>query len=306
MKILIVGGTGLIGAEAALYLQAQGHDVSLMARKSTEVAALKGFPFIQCDYINDDVNDGRLIGFDILIFSAAADIRHIPQDGSITPTEFYTQANDAAVPRFFQAAKGAGIHQAIYIGTFYPQIAPEKIGVCPYVTSRHNTCETIMQMHATDFKVIALNAPFVLGYIEGMEIPHLDGLVAYAKGYIPELPLFAPKGGTNHISSKSIAQACGNIIAKGLGGKAYLLGDENYLWTDYLTQWFELAGNPVKFSVSDDEHPMFPNIIMFAGVGATVHYEPYEETMNDLEYDRGQIQVTIEALIAIFDAKKIS
>ena len=32
MKILVVGGTGLLGGHAALYLQALGHDVTLAAR----------------------------------------------------------------------------------------------------------------------------------------------------------------------------------------------------------------------------------------------------------------------------------
>ena len=304
MNILIVGGTGLIGAQAALHLKTLGHAVTLMARKPTTVKVLQSFDFIQCDYIRDDINDGRLKGFDVLIFSAAADIRNLPQDGSVTPTDFYTQANDTAVPKFFQAAKDAGIKQAIYIGTFYPEVAPEKIGECAYVTSRHNTSEAIMALHDANFKIVALNAPFVLGQIEGLEIPHLDALVAYAKGLIPELPLFAPQGGTNHISSQSIAEACGNIIKKGLGGKAYLIGDENYLWHEYLAQWFELAGNSTDFTVSDKEHPMFPDVIMFAGVGATVNYEPYAETMDDLEYSRQQIKSTMQSLITAFDAKQ--
>ena len=40
MKVLVVGGTGLIGGEIALYLQKNGHDVTLMSRKPTTAAAL--------------------------------------------------------------------------------------------------------------------------------------------------------------------------------------------------------------------------------------------------------------------------
>jgi len=294
-NILIVGGTGLIGAEIALHLDKLGHHVTIMARKPSQVASLKTLPFIACDYINDDVNDGRLKSFDTLIFAAAADIRGLPQDGSISPTDFYTQANDIAVPRFFKAAKAAGISQAIYIGTFYPQVAPEKIGTCPYVTSRHNTAEAIMQLHDDSFKISCLNAPFVLGAIEGMEIPHLDALVAYAKGQL-EMPVFAPKGGTNHISSKAIAEAAASIIKKGLGGKQYLIGDENLSWQDYLQQWFDAAGNTVNIEVGEQEHPMFPDVIMFAGAGATVSYQTDKETLAELEYSQGQITPLIKAM----------
>lgn len=301
MNILIVGGTGLIGAQAALHLKDLGHNVTLMARKPSTIEVLKTFNFIACDYILDPAPVQLLKQFDVLIFSAAADIRNMPQDGSVSPEAFYQQANDEAVPRFFQAAKDAGIKQAIYIGTFYPQVAPEKIGECPYVTSRHYTCEAVMHLHASTFKVVALNAPFVLGYIDGMEIPHLDALVAYAKGLVPELPIFAPQGGTNHISSESIAEACGNIIKKNIGGKSYLIGDENYSWKAYLEQWFELAGNPQIFEVSTQEHPMFPDVIMFAGVGANINYEPYDETLADLEYSRQQIKPTMQKLIKAFE-----
>ena len=32
MKILVIGGTGMIGGHAALYLKSQGHDVTVAAR----------------------------------------------------------------------------------------------------------------------------------------------------------------------------------------------------------------------------------------------------------------------------------
>ncbi len=62
MKVLVVGGTGLIGGEIALYLQNNGHDVTLMSRKPTTVPVLAKFAFLQGDYINDDMLDGRLRG----------------------------------------------------------------------------------------------------------------------------------------------------------------------------------------------------------------------------------------------------
>lgn len=298
MKVLIVGGTGLIGGEIALHLKEKGHDVTLMSRKPSAVPALAALPFLQGDYINDDMSDGRLEGFDWLVFSAAADIRNLPIDGSATPEDFYTRANDEAVPRFFQAAKQAGIRRAVYIGTFYPQVAPEQIGVCPYVTSRHNTDVAIRAMSNEHFNVCCLDAPFVLGHIARLDVAYINGLIEYARGNIPGLPVFAPKGGTNHISARSLAQAALNALEKGESGKAYLVGDENYSWKQYLERWFEAVGNPVDLEVREDDHPMFPNVIMFAGAGATVSYEPAAEDMALLAYDRQQIKNQIREIVA--------
>ena len=298
MKVLVVGGTGLIGGEIALHLKSNGHDVTLMSRKPTTVPGLAEMAFLQGDYINDELSDGRLRGFDWLVFSAAADIRNLPMDGSVTPEDFYTLANDEAVPRFFAAAREAGISRAVMIGTFYPQVAPQKIGECPYVTSRHNTDVKVRALSNAAFNVCSLNAPFVLGNIEGMDVPYISALAAYAGGHIPELPVFAPRGGTNHITAHSLAQAALSALERGESGKAYLVGDENLSWKEYLELWFAAAGNPVELEVREDDHPMFPNVIMFAGPGASISYEPDDADMALLAYDRQQVKGLIREIAA--------
>ena len=82
MRILIVGGTGLIGGHVALELVAAGHGVTLMARKAPSTPSLSKMPFVMGDYVMDDFSDGRLDGFDALLFAAAVDIRYLPLDCS--------------------------------------------------------------------------------------------------------------------------------------------------------------------------------------------------------------------------------
>lgn len=298
MKVLVVGGTGLIGGEIALHLHRSGHAVSIMSRKPSTVPVLAELPFVGTDYINDDVSDGRLRGFDWLVFAAAADIRNLPRDGSETPEAFYTRANTQAIPRFFAAARQAGIRRTVYIGTFYPQVASHRIGLCPYVTSRHNTDVAIRALSDESFNVCCLDSPFVLGQLDGLAVPHIDALVEYARGAIPGLPVFAPQGGTNHIGSHALAQAALNALERGESGKAYLVGDENLSWKKYLELWFAAVGNPRDLDVREDDHPMLPNVIMFAGPGATISYQPDPADMALLNYDRGQIEPLIRQIAA--------
>ncbi|HAK98319.1 MAG TPA: hypothetical protein DCP14_03130 [Rhodobiaceae bacterium] len=49
MKTLIVGGTGLVGAETARLMASKGHDVTLMSRSPTSSPALAEFPHIAHD-----------------------------------------------------------------------------------------------------------------------------------------------------------------------------------------------------------------------------------------------------------------
>jgi len=304
MKILVVGGTGLIGGDAALHLQQQGHDVTIMARKPSSVPALAALPLLQGDYASDDVSDGRLQGFDALVFAAAADIRNVPHDGSITPEAFYKKYNDEAVPRFFRAARDAGIKRAVYIGTFYPQLAPQRIGVCPYVTSRHNTAVAVAALSSSQFNVCVLNPPFVLGHIVGLDVSYLSALVNYVKGPIsvkgdrPNVSLFAPRGGTNHITSRSLAHAVHNALLRGESGKQYLVGDENFTWKEYLELWCDAVGKPADLEVRDEDHPMFPNIILFAGPGVTIRFEPDAADMKVLDYPRHQVKAMMREIVA--------
>ena len=294
MNILVVGGTGMVGGNAALYLKQAGHTVTIMSRNRPTAEALSALDFIETNYIEDDCSDGRLEGFDSLVFAAAVDVRYLPYAGSVTPEEFYTKANTEAVPRFFAAAKAAGIKRCVYIGSFYPTIAPHRIDECAYVRSRHLTDTAVLAMSDKQFNVCSLNAPFILGHLPGLDIPHLGGLVQYAKGNIDGAPIFSPVGGTNHISSESVSEAILGALLRGESGKPYLIGDENYSWKDYLELWFTAVGNPTDLSVLEDDHPMLPNVIMFAGPGATVSYEPDPEETALLGYGRNRIKALIE------------
>ena len=300
MKVLIVGGTGLIGGHAALYLQRQGCEVSLMSRNASQVPGLAELPFIAGNYVEDDCSDGRLQGFDALVFAAAADIRYMPVDGSVAEDEFYTRYNSEGVPQFFEQARAAGIPRAVYIGSFYPQVAPAQIERNAYVKSRHLADEGVRALSSDEFCVCSLNAPYVLGHLPGLEIPHLGALVQYTQGLIPDQPLFAPPGGSNHITTISLSEAIHGALLRGESGVPYLVGDENYSWKAYLEQWARAAGKDIEFEVREDDHPMLPNAIMFAGAGATVSYEPDPTQTKRLGYSRNQVTGMIREVVRAF------
>jgi nucleoside-diphosphate-sugar epimerase len=230
MNILVVGGTGLIGGHAALYLRDQGHDVTLMARSATTVPGLRDLPFAHGNYAEDDFSDGRLEGYDGLVFAGGGDLRHVPRDGSMTPEDFYERYNIEGIPAFFEAAKHAGMARAVYIGSFYPQVVPGQVEKSAYVRSRKLADDAIRAMSDSHFVVSSLNAPFVLGSLEGLDVPHLRMLVSYAREEIEGAPIFAPEGGTNHISVKSLSEAVAGALRNGESGRAYLVGDENLTW----------------------------------------------------------------------------
>ena len=114
---------------------------------------------------------------------------------------------------------------------------------------------------------------------------------------MPDMPLVAPAGGVNHISSESMSEAIAGALAHGRGGHAYLVGDENLSWKAYLEMFFEAAGGTTDLPVSTEEHPMFPDVMLYAGRNAVVAYEPEN---GELGYSRNRVRDAVEQLVAAY------
>jgi hypothetical protein len=94
-----------------------------------------------------------------------------------------------------------------------------------------------------------------------------------------------------------MSEAIAGALERGVGGRAYLVGDENLSWKDYLEMYFVAAGNPVDLDITTDEHPLFPDIILYAGRNAVISYEPDNA---ELGYSRGNVRATIDELVAVY------
>ena len=298
MKILVIGGTGMIGGHAALYLKSQGHDVTVSGRKppqaTTELAKL---PFLQGDYVSSTFTVDDLKPFDAIVFAAGADIRHVPEGGDYDSHVLY--ANGEAVPAFAKLAKEAGVKHFIHIGSFYPHIAPELLDSNPYIRSRKLATDGISALADDTFHALSLDAPFVVGTVPGMSLPMFEAYTQYAQGKLG-MPAFGPAGGTNFISTQSISEAVAGALESGENGKAYLIGDENLSFADYFKLFFRAAGNDVDVPSLDQEHPMLPDGAIFTGRGNTVSYEPDAKTMADLGFRRNDIARAVNEVVAQF------
>lgn len=298
MKILVVGGTGMIGGHAALYLTSQGHDVTVSGRKppqdSTELARL---PFLQGDYIEGTFTAQDLSGFDAVVFAAGNDIRHVPQ--GVDSDAHVLHANAEAVPQFAALAKQAGVRHFIHVGSFYPHVAPELLKKSVYIRSRKMATDGIAALADESFHVVSLDAPFVVGTVPGMSLPMFEAYTRYAEGQLG-IPPFGPAGSTNFMSAQSLSEGIQAALERGENGKAYLVGDENLSFADYFKLFFRAVGNDVDVPSLDQEHPMLPDIAIFTGRGNVVRYEPDAKTMADLGYRRNDVARAVREVVDQF------
>ena len=294
MKTLIVGGTGFVGGYTALYFKGLGHDVTIMSRSRPKgTSKLNDLPFMQGNYVEDDFSDGRLKGFDSLVFSAGNDLGNYPADGSISEAEYFEKANIIGLPRFFERAKRAGISRAVYMGSFYSFVAPQVMDRIPYVRSRHLSDQAIRALSSPSFNVCSCALPWIVGHTPGFPVPHWRALASYAHGKLGGIPDFAPQGGANFMTCRSVAEAMLGGLERGESGKAYLIGDENLSWKKFFELWFEAAERPRDLEVRDG-HPIIPDFALsYLDFGMT-DYEPSEEETRLLGYQRGVLRPVIE------------
>ncbi|MFN3469896.1 MAG: NAD-dependent epimerase/dehydratase family protein [Novosphingobium sp.] len=299
MKVLVIGGTGALGGHAALHLAAQGHDVTISGRGAAAPAgtALATLGYMQGDYVAGDFTADRLGGFDWMVFAAGNDPRHVPQGADFAA--WLHKANHVALPAVFAAAREAGMSRAVQLGSFYPQAAPELVAGNVYIQSRLAACEGARAEGRPGFDVVSVNAPFMVGTVAGLPSAIFEPYVQWAKGNIP-VPFFAPTGGTNFMSFRSLSEAIEGALLRGEPGKAYLVGDENLSFRDYFQLFFDAVGNPVTLEARDEELPLLPDVAIPQGRGNTIRYEPDAGEVALLGYRRGDVAAAVAEIVAQF------
>lgn len=296
MQTLVVGGTGGIGGYIALALRRKGHDVTLAARHPPKPGtAVADMPMLLGSYADGGFTAGQLERFENIIFSACNDPRQLPP-GSNEAQEaaYYHRVNSVGVPRFAALARDAGVRRISYIGSFYPQARPDLVATSSYIQSRLAADEGIRALAGPHFRVVSLNAPWVVGAMKGADSGIYAAMVRYARGEMPQLPLFAMPGGVNYLSVQSLTEAVVASLTQGENGRGYLVGDENLHFRDFFALFFKAVGREVEIPVRDEPHPIFPDAALLAGRAGTIFYEP--QGVRELGYRQHDIARAVKEI----------
>lgn len=298
MKILVVGGTGALGGHCAIHLASKGHDVSVGGRRPpADTTPMKNMAFVEGDYIRGGYTPERLAPFDWVVFAAGNDPRHVPRDADFA--NFLLKANHIAVPAFFAACRDAGVKRAVQLGSYYHQAAPQLLEGSSYIRSRQAACEGARAQSAPGFDVISVNAPFMVGCVPGLPSEIFEPYTHWAQGKIP-IPHFAPPGGTNFMSFRSLSEAIEGALNRGQPGKAYLVGDENLSFSQYFQLFFDAVSSDVKLEERDAECPLLPDVAIPQGRGNWVSFEPDAGEVELLAYRRHDVRNAVADVVGQF------
>ncbi|KAB0267485.1 NAD-dependent epimerase/dehydratase family protein [Microvirga brassicacearum] len=301
MKILIVGGTGMIGGHAADFLAAQGNSITIAARRPPpSTVPMAAYPILLGDYTQGNFTEADLASFDAVLFAAGNDIRHLPKD--MDEQEFWDRTQIEGVPRFVALAKRAGVRRVVQLGSYYHQVMPHLIAENAYVRARYGADEGARALATPDFNISTLNPPSIVGVIPGVPARRYETLTAWAKGQRPEIPDYAPAGGTNYMSVRSLCEAIWGALQHAEPGRAYLIGDANLSFRDFFQMIFDAAGSSRRLEERDQEHPLLPDAFIVPGRGKVLAYEPDPVETALLGYTRGDVRRAVNEVVAMVDA----
>lgn len=169
MKVFMIGGTGLLGSEAAKELIARGHEVTSIALPPLPQGAVLP-PEMKIEYGNylemtDDEIRAHFKGCEGFVFAAGVDER---VEGPAPIYNLYKKYNIDPVKRLLKLAKECGVKHSVILGSYFSYFAkthPEwkLTKYHPYIRSRIDQEEAAMSFAGNGFDVAVLELPYIFG-----------------------------------------------------------------------------------------------------------------------------------------------
>lgn len=253
MKVFIIGGTGLLGSEAAKVLIERGHKVTAIALPPLPAGAELP-PEMKIEFGNylemtDDEIRAQFTGMDALVFAAGVDER---VEAGPPIYELYRKYNIEPVRRLFGIAKECGVRHAVVCGSYFSyfdKVWPEMhlSEIHPYIASRREQEAVALSFADDGFDVAVLELPYIFGVQKGRKPVWtiVAGALAKMKGVT-----FWPKGGTTMVTVRQVGEAMAGAVERNRGGNCYPIGWYNKTWKEMLAVFHAEMGKPGRKVVS--------------------------------------------------------
>ncbi len=249
MKVFMIGGTGLIGSEAAKELIWRGHEVTSIALPPIpEGASLPpGLALTFGNYMemSDEELRKHLKGCEGFVFAAGVDER---MEGPPPIYELFKKYNIVPLERILRIAREVGVRHAVICGSYFSYFAklwPQKelTRWHPYIRSRIDQEEMALSFANDAFDVAILELPYIFGAQPGRKPVwvFLVEMLRNMKG-----ATYYPGGGTTMVTTRQVGQAIAGALERNSGGRCYPIGYENMRWQELLKIIHKYMGCPDK------------------------------------------------------------
>ncbi|MBG6104441.1 NAD-dependent epimerase/dehydratase family protein [Micromonospora vinacea] len=238
MRILVVGGSGLIGAHVVDVLRERGHAATTVAR-----TAQPGIDHL-LDVGSASIEQLRplLAGNDGVVYATRTEEQR-PLPKPIYPE--FRRDNVDPVVRLFTAARLEGLTRGVVMGSYYTYF--DRLHPQWRLAERHTYIRCRLEQAregraaaGDSLPVAVLELPFVFGRA-GDRLPNWAGpLDRWARS---RTPLVAPTGGSAAASARSVAEVAVDALEQASGADVPV-ADENLSWHDMIARIADAVGRP--------------------------------------------------------------
>lgn len=244
----MIGGTGLLGCEAAIQLIKKGHKVTSVALPPLP----QGAPIPEeMDIIFGDINKRSdeeimelLKGNDVFIFAAGVDER---VEFPAPVMDAYKKFNIAPLQRMLPLCKKAGIKRAVVLGSYFSYLAKQKPEMqCaqknPYIKSRLMQEDAVAAECDENFSACVLELPYIFGTQPGRK-PVWTILIEQI-AFMDKWPFtMYPKGGTAMLTCRQVGEVIAGAAEREKPGfEAIPIGMYNMKWDKFLGIVYDARG----------------------------------------------------------------
>lgn len=248
MNVFMIGGTGLLGCEAAKCLIEKGHSVTSVALPPLP----EGAPIPQeMDIIFGDINKksdeeilAMLEGKDVFIYAAGVDER---VEFPAPVLDYYYKFNIAPLERIFPLCKKAGVKRAVVLGSYFSYLSKKRPDMKltdrnPYFKSRIAQEEVCESFCDDSFSVAVLELPYIFGTQPGRK-PVWTILIEQI-AFMDKWPFtMYPGGGTAMLTCRQVGQVIAGAAEKQKAGfEAIPIAMYNMKWDKFLSIVYEARG----------------------------------------------------------------
>jgi len=249
MKVFLTGATGFVGHHVAKALAAEGADLRLLVRKTSNLANLEG---IAGDTHVGDLSEPETLapalkGCDAVVHVAADYRLWIPDPASMYRANVYGTrellklAREAGVPRVVYTSSVATMHfrtDGIVINEDTPVSLADMVG--HYKRSKFMAEQEALAAAQAGQQVIVLNPTTPIGPNDAKPTPTGRIFVDFLNS---KFPAYVDTG-LNLVDVREVARAHVSALTKGQPGHRYILGGENLTLKQILDKMSAITGIP--------------------------------------------------------------
>jgi dihydroflavonol-4-reductase len=249
MKIFLTGATGFVGYHVARALEAEGADLRLLVRASSNLKNLEGLKgeTVVGDLMQPESLRSALGGCDAVMHVAADYRLWIPDPAAMYRAnvdgtrELLRMAREAGVPRFVYTSSVATMHfrtDGIVVNEDTPVTIDDMVG--HYKRSKFLAELEAIKAAEQGQQVIILNPTTPIGPRDSKPTPTGRIFVDFLNGRFPAYM----DTGLNLVDVNEVARAHVLALTKGTPGHRYILGGENLTLKQILDKMAAITGLP--------------------------------------------------------------